>query len=107
MADTFPAWGKCQTKEFAILTELAMVRAAVEYKLHGEQGLQSVVDPYGRAPFGIERFVFEGVDRGFKLSGAFSGRGFPEVLIFVEKEGAPFMVNGARAGERLQPTVPK
>jgi len=75
------------------------VRAGVEYKLHGEPGLQSVTDPCGQGPFAFERFVFEGVDRGFELKSAYTGRGFPEVLVFVEKDGPPFYVNGVKAGQ--------
>ena len=98
---TFPAFEKARQKEFAILVELAMVRAAVEYKLNGEPGLQSVTDPCGQGPFAFERFVFDGVDRGFQLKSAYAGRGFPEVLIFVEKDGPPFRVNWKNAGQAL------
>ena len=94
----FTALWKARSREFANLAELAMVRAAVEYKLHGEPGLQSVTDPCGQGPFAFERFVLEGVDRGFVLKSAYEGRGFPQVLIFVEKDGPPFMVNGKNAG---------
>ena len=97
----FPSWDKCRQKEFAILVEVAMVRAAVEYKFHGEAGLKSVMDPCGQGPFALQRFVFEGVDRGFELKSAYDGRGFPEVLIFAEKEGIPFHVNGKNAGQAL------
>ena len=95
----FPAIVKARPKEFAIEVELAMVHAAVEYQLHGEQGLRGVSDPCGQGPFEFQRFVFEGVDRGFQLKSAYDGRGFPEVLIFVEKEGPPFRVNGKDAGK--------
>jgi hypothetical protein len=100
----FPALRKARSREFANLVELAMVRAAVEYKLHGGPGLQSVTDPCGQGPFAFERFVFdpfdeEGVDRGFALKSAYEGRGFQEVLIFVEKDGPPFLVNGKNAGQ--------
>lgn len=98
---TFPAVGKARPKEFAILVELAMVRAAVEYKLHHEPGLKSVTDPCGQGPFTLERFVFQGADRGFELKSDYDGRGFQEVLIFVEKDGPPFQVNGKNAGQAL------
>jgi len=39
------------------------------------------------------------VDRGFELKSAYAGRGFREVLIFVEKDGPPFLVNGKNAGQ--------
>jgi len=96
---TFPDFEKARQKEFAILVELAMVRAAVEYKLHGDPGIQSVADPCGQGTFAFERFVLDGVDRGFQLKSAYSGRGFPEVLIFVEKDGPPFRVNWKNAGQ--------
>jgi hypothetical protein len=95
----FPALEKCRPKEFAVLAQLAMVRAAVEYKLSGEAGLKNVTDPCGHGPFVFERFVFEGADRGFKLKSAYPGREYPEVLIFVEKEGPPFQVIGKNAGQ--------
>jgi len=100
---TFPAFQKARQKEFAIMAELAMVQAAVEYKLHGEPGLKSVIDPCGQGSFAVQRFVFEGVDRGFELKSTYAGRGFREVLIFVEKDGPPFSVNGNNAGDRALP----
>ena len=79
--------------------DLDMVRAAVQYKLNGEPGLKSVNDLYGQGPFAFERFVFEGVDRGFQFKSAYDGRGYPETLIFVEKVGPPFQVIGKNAGQ--------
>jgi hypothetical protein len=91
-------------KEFRNQAEQAMVRAAVEYKLRGESGLKSVMDPFGNGPFAFERFVFEGVDRGFELKSAYTGLGYPCALIFVEKEGPPFYVSGSKhIGEAVQP----
>ena len=91
-------------KEFRMQAELAMVRAAVEYKLHGEAGLKSVMDPLGNGPFVFQRFVFEGVDRGFELKSAYTGLGYPCALIFVEKEGTPFSVSGSKhIGEAIKP----
>jgi len=98
---TFPVFEKCRPKEFAVQATSAMVQAAIEYKLRGDEGFQSVVDPCGDGPFGFQRFVFEGVDRGFQLKSAYTGRGFPETLIFVEKGGTPFYVNGQKAGQAV------
>ena len=78
-------------REFATLTDQAMVRAAVEYRLHGEAGLKSVSDPFGNGPFTFQRFVFEGVDRGFELKSAYAGLGYPCALIFVEKHGTAIL----------------
>jgi hypothetical protein len=97
--ETFPGLPKARAKEFRIQVVLAMVRAAVEYRLHGEPGLQSVTDPCGQGPFGFDRFVFQEVDRGFELKSAFDAGDFKQVLIFVEKEGPPFRVDGPRAGQ--------
>jgi hypothetical protein len=98
---TFPVFEKCRPKEFAVQAASAMVQAAIEYKLRGDEGFQSVVDPCGDGPLGFQRFTFEGVDRGFQLKSAYAGRGFPETLIFVEKEGTPFYVNGQKAGQAM------
>lgn len=98
---TFPAFEKCRQKEFAVQAASAMVQAAIEYKVRGDAGFQSVVDPCGDGPFGFQRFSFEGVDRGFQLKSPYAGRGFPETLIFVEKDGTPFYVNGQKAGQAV------
>jgi hypothetical protein len=97
--ESFSGLLKSRAKEFRIQVTLAMVRAAVEYKLHGIPGLQSVTEPCGQGPFGFRRFVFEGVDRGFELKSALYPGSYQQVLIFVEKDGPPFLVDGPRAGQ--------
>ena len=99
VTECFPAWEKCRPKEFGVLTTLAMVQAAAQYKLKGEAGLKTITDPCGHGPFALERFTFEGEDRGFQLKGAYTGRGFQEIMIFAEKDGAPFQVSGKNAGQ--------
>jgi hypothetical protein len=79
-----------------------MVRAAVEYKLHGDSGFQSVADPCGQGPFVLRRFVFQGVDRGFQLTSALDAGGFKQSLIFVEKDGDPFQVDGPHVGQAIE-----
>jgi hypothetical protein len=101
VTNSVPLFLRGRAKEFRIQVTSAMVRAAVEYKLHGEQGLQSVTDPCGKGPFAFQRFVFQGVDRGFELKSAFDAGGFQQVLIFVEKEGPPFLIDGPHAGQAL------
>jgi len=91
----------CRPKEFGVIIKLAMIRAAVEYKLHGHEGLKTVVDPITKGPFEFSRFSLDGVDRGFQLKSAYKARGFEEVLIFVEKNGAPFMLDGKNAGKAV------
>jgi hypothetical protein len=102
----FPNLLQLRHREFRNQLQLAMVRAAVEYKLHGESGLKNVMDPWGNVPFAFQRFVFKGVDRGFELKSAYTGIfavGVPYTLIFVEKEGPPFNVDGLHIGQAVQP----
>ena len=92
---------KTRMKEFRVQAQLAMVHAAVEYKLHGEAGLKSVMDPFGNGPFAFQRFVFKGVDRGFELKSAYTGTDTPFVMIFVEKEGPAFQITGPDVGKAI------
>jgi hypothetical protein len=80
-----------------------MVRAAIEFKLNGESGFRSVTDPAANRPFAMERFSLDGVDRGFELKSPYAGRGFQEVMIFVEKDGPAFQVNAKFAGKPVTP----
>jgi len=99
-----PQYFGARPKEFTIQAVEAMVRAAVEYKLRGESGLKSVMDPFGKGPFVFQRFIFEGVDRGFELKSAYTGRpSWPSALIFVEKEGPPFYTDGPDIGLAVKP----
>ena len=52
-------------REFRTEAQEVMVHAAVEYRLHGESGIENVTDPFGNGPFDYQRFMFKGVDRGF------------------------------------------
>ncbi len=98
-----PAWEKAKRREFRVQVWRAMAQAAIQYKLHGEAGLANVPDPAGSGPFAFRRFVFQGVDRGFELKSAIdTGNGWPDALIFVEKEGPPFYVVGRNAGQPVQ-----
>jgi hypothetical protein len=101
LAMTLPAVTKTRTKEISVEIKLALVKAAVQYRLQGESGLKRVLDPWTQSPFVFERFVFEGVDRGFKLQSPYTGRGFPETLIFVETEGPLFHVDGPYIGQAI------
>jgi len=96
-------WSSGRQKEFRIQGQLAMVKAAVAYKLHGEAGLKSVNDPNGNGPFACKRFVFQGVDRGFQLTSPLLFSHAPMSCIFVEKDGPPFSVFGAHVGEAVTP----
>ena len=79
-----------------------MLHVALEYKLHGDSSLLTLMDPCASAPFTCERFIFDGIDRGLQVKSAFQGSGFPEIVIFVEKPGPPFLLDGPHAGEARQ-----
>jgi len=94
VATSVPSFIKARQREFRMQATLALVRAGIEYKLHGEAGLNRVSDPCGNGPFAFRRFVFQGVDRGFELRSAYNLGRNQAVLIFVEKEGPAFQVDG-------------
>jgi hypothetical protein len=93
---------KMREREFRAIAMLAMLRAGIEYKLHGKEALNRVLDPCGTGPFAFRRFVFDGVNRGFELKSAYAAEGYPVVLIFVETEGPPFHVSGMHPGTPLR-----
>ena len=99
LVSLLPTLLKARHREARIQVTLAMVHAAIEYKLRGPAGLQGVRDPAGLGPFGYQRFVFQGVDRGFQLKSVYDAGGFPETLIFVEKTGPDFLVGGPHVGQ--------
>lgn len=105
VASSLPACLKARQREFRVQVWLAMLHAALEYRLHGDPGLLNISDPCGQGPFAFQRFFLQGVDRGFQLKSNFQGSGFPESLIFVEKPGHPFLLGGPHAGEAR--AVPK
>jgi len=101
-SQTVSSWQGCRHREFRIEVDLAMVRAAIEYQLRGEAGLKSVADPCGNGPFSFQRFVLNGVDRGFELkSQLILSKGIPESYIFVETDGPPFNVTGVKVGRAV------
>jgi hypothetical protein len=107
LKESASAFIKSRQREFRIQATLAMVHAAIEYKLHGESGLNSVMDPCGKGPFAFQRFLFEGVDRGFELKSEYNVDKNIAVLIFVEKEGAPFQVDANYPGRALPKVAPQ
>lgn len=98
----FSAFPRCRTKELAVEQRLAILRAAVSYRVSGDAGLRSVPDPLTGEPFAFRRFVFEGADRGFELRSKVQVREFPESMIFVEKDGPPFLLSGPDAGKAVR-----
>jgi hypothetical protein len=107
IAGLLPAVSKARPKEFSVIGKIAMLHAAVEYKLNGEAAFNQVMDPLADGPFTLERFSFNGVDRGFKLRSPYVGAinqdrvVIPQVVIFIEKAGPPFLVWGLRPGEAV------
>ncbi len=99
----FQAFEKCRLKEFAIEAKLAMLRAAAAYRLSGRAGLASVPDPLFNEPFQFRRFTFEGVDRGFELGSKMRYMDdWNASLIFIEKDGPPFYLDGKNAGKPVK-----
>lgn len=108
IAEAVAPFLRTRVRELRALTLMAMVHAAVEYRMHGKSGFKSVPDPCGNGPLKFERFSFEGVDRGFKLTSAFDMHGTSKpVLIFVEKEGSSFEVDGQHPGTPRTPAGAK
>ncbi len=98
----FPAFEKCRSKEFAIETKLAMLHAAHAYRLSGDAGLSRILDPHFHEPFQFRRFQFGGVDRGLELKSKLPTRDGTESLIFVEKDGPAFYLDGKKVGLPLK-----
>jgi hypothetical protein len=100
--ECLPAVVKVRDKEFRVLAWLAMVRSAYQIRLDPAHGLEQTPDPFGNGPFEYSRFLLDGVDRGFKLKSQVRSPDFPEVLIFAEKPGTAFLVDGPKAGQKVQ-----
>lgn len=99
--ELLPALRKSREKEFRAEARMGLLRAALLYRLRGEEGWRSVPDPFGSGPFEFTRFHFQGQDRGFQLSSAFKGDP-REVLILVEQDGPPFRVSGTQPGRAVE-----
>jgi hypothetical protein len=97
----FGALGNVHGREFVGAAKLAMLRAAISYKLRGDSAFNSIADPFGDGPFTFRRFRLEGVDRGFALESRLNCRGFAEKLIIIEKAGPAVRVDGKTAGEKI------
>lgn len=99
--DFFSAIGNCRKKEFTVQAKLAMLQAAIAYKLGGDAAFNAIADPFGDGPFTFRRFTLEGVDRGFEVESRLNCRGFAEKLIIIEKAGPAVRVDGKTAGEKI------
>ncbi len=99
----FPPFEKCRLKEFACQAKLAILHAALAYRVTGEAGLGQVQDPLFNEPFQFRRFEFEGADRGFELGSKMRYMNdWNASLIFVEKDGPAFYLDGKNAGKPVK-----
>ncbi|HTG45768.1 MAG TPA: hypothetical protein VK633_14700, partial [Verrucomicrobiae bacterium] len=94
----FTIFRNVRGKEFSAVVRLEMVRAAAAYKRGGMTALRAVPDPLVGGAFEFTRIQFEGVDRGFQLKSKEQFRDFDEVMIFLEKPGRHFRLDGKNAG---------
>ncbi len=99
----FPAFEKCRLREFAAETKSDLLRAAHAYRQSGEAGLSQVMDPLFNEPFRFRRFEFGGVDRGFELVSKMRYMDdWNASLIFIEKDGPAFNLDGKNAGKPVK-----
>jgi hypothetical protein len=94
----FTVFKNIRGKEFSAMVRQEMVRAAAAYERGGKQALEAVMDPLIGGSFEYSRVQFEGVDRGFRLRSKAKFRDFDEVMIFLEKPGKHFRLDGKNAG---------
>jgi hypothetical protein len=76
-----PNAGRSRGREIETVTRLAMLRAAVGYKLQGLPGLNTVRDPFGSGPFELKQ-----VERGFELRSQIESYRLKGSMTFVETE---------------------
>jgi hypothetical protein len=94
----FRVFKNVRPKEFSAMVRMEMVRAAAAYKRGGVEAMKAVRDPLIGGAFEFSRVEFEGVDRGFRLKSKERFRDFDEVMIFLEKPGKHFRLDGKNAG---------
>jgi hypothetical protein len=97
----FGPMGNSRNREFALQAKLAMLQAAIAYKLHGDAAFNSIPDPFGEGPFTFRRFSLDGIDRGFELESKLNCRGHVEKLILIEKPGPAVRVDSKYAGQKI------
>jgi hypothetical protein len=86
----FPNVSKARHTELGIATRTAMLLAAIELQLHGNDAFQRVSDPLGNGPFQLTPFAGEDGRAGFELDSRGSAYGLSTRLPFVQKKsGAP------------------
>ena len=94
---------KSRLKEFTAISRAALFQAALARRLQGEKGFQAVLDPLTGKPFALKRIQVGGIDRGFQIGSTVTDAdGLPLSLIFIEKDGPAFNLDGRQAGELLK-----
>jgi hypothetical protein len=94
----FRVFRNVRPKEFSVIVRMEMLRAAAAYKRGGMGALGAIQDPLVGGPFEFGRAKFEGQDRGIQLKSKEQFRDFDEVMIFLEKPGKHFWLDGKNAG---------
>ncbi len=93
----FPALSKARLKELANRVRMAMLEAAIEYRLEGKTGFERVIDPFSESPFKMTRVIYKNKDRGFVLTSEFNDAVYNRQA-FVETPGERFMLWGKTIG---------
>jgi len=94
----FPALRKSRLKELGNRVRMAMLDAAIAYKLDSKTGLERVTDPFSGDPFKMTRVLYKGKDRGFVLRSKFKDPSMNRQA-FVETPGERFGLWGKTVGK--------
>jgi hypothetical protein len=94
----FRVFTNVRPKEFSAQVRMEMLRAAAAYKRGGAEALKAVQDALSGGSFELSAVKFEGQNRGFQLKSKERFRDFDEVMIFLEKPGKHFRLDGKNAG---------
>ena len=94
----FPALRKSRLKELGNRVRMAMLDAAIAYKLDSKTGLERVADPFSSSPFKMTRVLYKGKDRGFVLTSKFKDPVMNRQA-FVETPGERFGLWGKTVGK--------
>ena len=96
--------GKTRIKEFNAQTRFSMLRAAIAYRLRGDDGFKAVKDAVTDSPFAMRRIQVEQIDRGFEIRSTVQSKlplDPPFLQIFLEKDGPAFFLDGPKAGQLI------
>lgn len=97
----YPGFPKFRLKELGNRVRLAMLEAAIVYKLDGKTGFERVEDPFFEGPFNMSRVHYSGKDRGFVLTSKFEDAAMNRQA-FVETPGERFGLWGTTLGKAFE-----